>query len=73
MRQRDRRLAGRGPGPKGSPLRAIVRRWTNGGMDFRYAELECGHQLRVTGGYAWADGVRVPCGECPRKKRKRKR
>lgn len=69
--QRDARLAGRGPGPKGAPKRRIIRRWRNAGTGFRHAELDCGHEVRLTKGYAWREGATVPCGACPRNRRGR--
>jgi hypothetical protein len=50
-------------------MRNIVERWLNGGTEFKYAKLDCGHDVRLTKQYAWEHGALVPCGECPRKKR----
>jgi hypothetical protein len=61
------RNAPKGPGPKGSPKRAIINRWSQG--SFRYANLECGHKVRLTKGYPWDLGALIPCPECPRKRK----
>lgn len=62
------RHAATGPGPKGSPLQAIVSRWWHG--DYEYAALACGHEVRMTKTYRWETGALIPCSECPRSKKK---
>ena len=59
----------KGPGPKGSPKKAIVKRWSAG--SFLFARLECGHEVRLTKEYEWEPGTMIPCPECPRKRKRR--
>lgn len=60
------RKAHPGPGPKGSPRRPVARRWSQGA--FTYAELTCGHVVRLTKEWIHQD-LDVPCPLCPRSKR----
>jgi hypothetical protein len=55
------------PGKRGvAPNRKIVKRWTTGvDKSPKYAELDCGHKLRITKTFPWEEGALIPCPVCP--------
>ena len=57
-----------GPGPKGSPRRTVVARFSR--SHWSYAKLDCGHSVLHTKQFECAEGVKVNCGQCPRRKKK---